>query len=95
MDDVKRFHSYFKIVCDIVPEKTREFNEIGISQIYAEVFSDEIIYNVTAREWFYFDGIRWREDVGGIIAAEKPGFYTTCLNCTVAGLRTMRSMMLF
>lgn len=71
MVDVEHFSRYFKMICDIMPEKTREFNELGISQIYADVFCGELIFNVTAREWFYFDGIRWREDVGGIIAAEK------------------------
>lgn len=71
MIDVNRFSGYYKMICDIMPENTREFNEMGISQIYAELFSDELVFNVTAREWFYFDGIRWREDVGGIIAAEK------------------------
>ena len=61
----------YKKVCDIQPEKTREYNEMGFSQIYSELFSDELIYNVTAKNWFFYDGIRWREDVGGVYAAEK------------------------
>ena len=61
----------YKKVCDIQPEKTREYIEMDFSQIYSELFSDELIYNVTAKQWFYYDGIRWREDVGGVQAAEK------------------------
>lgn len=61
----------YKRVCDIQPEKTREYNEMGFSQIYSELFSDELVYNVTAKNWFFYDGIRWREDVGGVQAAEK------------------------
>lgn len=61
----------YKKVCDIQPEKTREYNEMGFSQIYSELFSDELVYNVTAKNWFFYDGIRWREDVGGVQAAEK------------------------
>lgn len=55
----------------IQPEKNREYNEMGFSQIYSELFSDELIYNVTAKSWFRYDGIRWCEDVGGVYAAER------------------------
>ena len=67
----ERYNTLFKRICNIQPEKTREYNEMGFSQIYSELFSDELIYNVTAKNWFFYDGIRWREDVGGVYAAEK------------------------
>ena len=56
---------------EIQPEKTQECNEIGFSKIFAELYSYELVYNVTARSWYYYDGIRWCEDTGGIQAALK------------------------
>lgn len=67
----KRNKLLYEKICNIQPEKTREYNEMGFSQIYSEVFADELIYNVTAKNWFFYDGIRWREGLGGVYAAEK------------------------
>ncbi len=39
--------------------------------MFADVFKDCLRYNVTAKEWYYFDGIRWVEDSGGMIAGRK------------------------
>lgn len=67
----ERNNILYKKLLEIQPEKTREYNEMGFSQIFSELFSDELIYNVTAKQWFYYDGVRWREDVGGVYAAER------------------------
>lgn len=67
----KRESILYNRICKIQPEKNREYNEMGFSQIYSELYSDELIYNVTAKNWFFYDGIRWRDDVGGVYAAEK------------------------
>lgn len=40
----------------------------GFSSIFANVFKNKLRYNVTADEWFYYDGHRWLKDNGGLQA---------------------------
>lgn len=54
----------------IQPEKTRERSEKAVADLYAELFSDILRYNVTTKSWWKFDGRRWIEDVGGMYAAQ-------------------------
>ena len=55
----------------IQPEKTRELNDIGFSQLFAELYKDELVYNVTAKCWYRYDGTRWIADVGSSYAAQQ------------------------
>lgn len=42
----------------------------GLSVLFAECFRSVLRYNVTAKEWFRFDGKIWRQDTGGMTAAK-------------------------
>ena len=56
-------------LCEIQPEKTRAISEIGFSQIFSEVFPQQLCYNSTAKSWYFYDGTIWKLDEGGTQAA--------------------------
>ena len=49
------------------------------SRLFGDVFKSELLYNSTAKTWFVYDGLRWREDVGGICAAKKARIFADIL----------------
>ena len=49
--------------------ETMSLNEKGLSSIFSDVFKDVLRWNVTQREWFYYDGKHWSKDEGGMYAA--------------------------
>ncbi len=52
------------------PEKY-DRSDKGNGQLFADLYEDCLRFNVTAKEWYYFDGIRWIEDSGGMYAGRK------------------------
>ena len=55
----------------IKPEKTYAWNDMGMARLFSDCFIDDVRYNVTAKEWFFYDGRIWRHDLGGMTAAGK------------------------
>ena len=51
------------------PEEYK-WNDQGISQLFAELYKDQLRYNATAKEWYRYDGRIWTEDTGGMYAAK-------------------------
>ena len=43
-----------------------ELNDKGTARLFAETYKDRIRYDVTAKEYRYFNGKRWIEDPGGM-----------------------------
>lgn len=64
----RKMAEYIRRLSDIQPEDTRTLDDKGFSSIFADMFKDELRYNVTAGEWFFFDGRRWVQDNGGLFA---------------------------
>ena len=62
---------YLDKICKIQPESTIEKSDIGFSDLFAQLYNKELRFNVNSNSWFMYDGIRWREDTGGVFAAEK------------------------
>ncbi len=46
-----------------------EQNDKGAGRLFADVSGDRLRYNVTSKEWNYYDGKRWIEDTGGMYAS--------------------------
>jgi len=61
----------FDLLAEMQPEKTMKLDDMGFSQIFAHLYRDELLFNATASSWFYYDGKKWREDVGSIRAAQN------------------------
>jgi len=46
----------------------KKTNDIDSSRLFADLFHDVLRFNTTAKEWFFYDGIVWRMDQGGMKA---------------------------
>lgn len=57
------------ILEQIKPEKTYTWDDKGNGQLYADIFKDKCRYNVTAREWYYYNGKNWEEDTEAMMAS--------------------------
>lgn len=55
----------------LTPEKRYSHNDIGISKLFADIYKTKIRYNITAKQWYYYNGKVWREDTGGMITLQK------------------------
>lgn len=67
--DTQRAHACILKLRDLQPEKTQSLDDKGFSAIFANLFRDFLRFNVTAGRWYFYDGRRWAEDVGGVYAA--------------------------
>lgn len=43
----------------------------GTSRLFADVFKSTLRYVPERKAWYYYDGSRWNEDIGGMYAMEK------------------------
>ncbi len=61
--------SVYKRLCDIDPYHQNCFcklRDVELSQLFADIFRERIRYNITAKQWYYYDGVRWSPDTGGV-----------------------------
>lgn len=49
----------------------KKYNDKSNGNVFAEVYKSILRWNTTAKQWFFYDGKRWREDEGGMVAAAK------------------------
>lgn len=56
---------------ELTPEKRYTYNDIGMSKLFADIYKTKIRYNVTVKQWYYFNGKVWKEDTGGMITFQK------------------------
>jgi putative DNA primase/helicase len=50
---------------ELKPETT-DYSDRGTSELFAELFKDEIVYNTTHKEWFFYNGSFWEVDSGAM-----------------------------
>ncbi len=48
-------------------ELYRKRDDLSLSRLFSEVFKDQARYNVTAKEWYYYDGRVWKRDTGTMV----------------------------
>lgn len=53
------------------PAENYSWNDQGAGKLFADVFQNECRYNVTAKEWFIFNGKFWEQDTGGMRTAQR------------------------
>lgn len=58
---------------------TYSFNDKGNSQLFADIFKNEARWNVTAKEWYVYDGGRWVRDTGGMRVSSKMKLFVDML----------------
>ncbi len=64
-----------------------EMNDQAYSKLFGDIFKSELRYNATTKGWFFYDGKRWREDVGGLVAAAKARKFSDVLNLYATTIR--------
>lgn len=55
----------------LTPEKRYAHNDIGMSELFADMFKSQLRYNTTAKQWYFYTGKVWQEDVEAMIAKQK------------------------
>lgn len=62
-------NSLYLTIQDLDPFFNIEYNgmdDLGTSKLFADVNKDSILYNGTAKSWFYYDGVKWTKDIEGL-----------------------------
>lgn len=55
-----------QIISELKPELNYTWDDKGNGQLFADVFKDRCRYNVTAKEWYRYNGRNWEEDTGAM-----------------------------
>ena len=76
LDDIKPI---YEAICKESPEISSEYNDQLMGRLFAKVFKKELRFNVTAKEWMFYNGCFWEMDTGGMIAAQKAKLLTDAL----------------
>lgn len=50
----------------IQPNTQIDWSDLALSRLFADIFRERCRYCSTAKEWFVFDGVVWKIDVGGM-----------------------------
>ena len=54
------------MLAELQPHNRYTWDDMGMGELFADVFSDLCRYNTTAREWYIYDGVVWKEDTGAM-----------------------------
>ena len=71
MDKLRSYETILKQLGEIRPETEAEYSDKMMGRLYAKIFSPRLRYNVTAKEWYFYNGRYWEIDTGGMIAARN------------------------
>ena len=52
------------------PEMNYKWNDMGNGSLFAEVFKENVRWNVSAKEWYFYNGKVWKIDQNGMIASK-------------------------
>lgn len=79
--------SKYQAICDLKPHlRSRdgtlpiEWNELGMSDAFSQVFGNECRYVPEWKSWVVYDGIKWSKDEQGILVGEKIKLFTRLLS---------------
>ena len=80
-------YGYIQVqLTDYQPEQ-RKWTEREMATLYATIFKDRLRFNTTARQWYFYDGIIWREDTGGMQAANNAKLLADALIIYCTGIQ--------
>lgn len=55
----------------LIPEERYSHNDIGMSELFADIYKLQLRYNTTAKQWYFYNGKVWQEDAGAMKARQK------------------------
>lgn len=53
-------------ITKLKPEVNYDMNDKGNGELFADIYKDKARYNITAKQWYVYDGIVWKEDTEGM-----------------------------
>lgn len=53
------------------PHLSYSWDDMGMGELFADVFRNCCRYNVTGKEWYFYNGVVWQEDTGGMEVSRK------------------------
>jgi len=56
---------------ELQPHKNYTLNDKGFGELFADIYKDYARYNVTAKEWYIYNGKVWIEDTGAMQISQK------------------------
>lgn len=68
------------------PEINYDLNDREYSRMFSEVVHSNLLYNVTLKEWMYYNGEYWSRDIGSIHAKRAMKEFTRSLSVYVSSL---------
>lgn len=63
----------------IKPETEKAFSDQMMGRLYAQLFGNELRYNVTAKEWYHYNGRFWELDNGSMYALQRAKLLTDAM----------------
>ncbi len=79
-------HSLNETLSLLDPVKSYSWDDKGFGELFADVFRDTCRYNVTAKEWYYFNGKIWKQDTGGMFTSQRAKELANALICYCASI---------
>lgn len=64
---------------ELQPHIKYSLNDKGFGELFADVYKDEARYNVTAKEWYVYNGRVWEADIGAMKVSQKAKELTDAL----------------
>lgn len=84
-------HEMMKIIEEINPIKDPLYSkrdDISLARLFSEVLRDRARYNTTAKEWYVYDGIRWRVDSQTMTVEQYAKIFGRCLEIYARKIRS-------
>ncbi len=64
-------HSLHERLIELQPITSYTWDDKGMGELFADVFRDYCRYNVTAKEWYVYDGVIWKVDTGAMQVSQR------------------------
>lgn len=71
-------------IIEIAPEKTLEWDEMAMGEVFGKCYSFNTIYCPEAKQWYSYDNTVWVRDIGAIIASERLKDFTRLMQIYAA-----------
>ena len=64
--NLKQTSKLLEQITELNPHKKYSTDDKGLGELFADVYKDTCRYNITAKEWYFFNGKIWTEDTGSM-----------------------------
>ena len=68
-----------ELLFGLCPEESYSWDDKGFAELFAELNKNNLRYNTTAKQWYFFDGVCFRPDEGSMRAMQKANQFAEAL----------------